>query len=142
MGELTLRVLRNARELINDHDSWTTGANARDERHRDVHPVDPRACKWCLYGAITAAVFNVRENLLGKAVNNHERSLANLETSQAFIEVRHAVALKVNDYEEDEEPDMTSSRLITQFNDNSRHQDVLAVLEQTIEDLEGEGHGG
>ncbi len=34
---------------------WTKGTYAKDANGKDVGPSDPRACRWCLDGAIQAA---------------------------------------------------------------------------------------
>lgn len=147
MSADTLALLLEAREMINDHDSWTVGENARDALHRSVYPGSPEACKWCLYGAIEAAALSLRRNLLGKAVNGSEELACHSKAAAAFVQARHRVALTAAEELGDEwgaeyDGEMPSSRTITTYNDNHRHQDVLALLDEVIENEQGESHGG
>lgn len=48
----TLEILRAARELLSDPTRWCKAAMARTEEGIKVEPDDPRACRWCSYGAI------------------------------------------------------------------------------------------
>ena len=49
------RILREARDLIRDPQSWTQGEYARDGQGRPVLPTANSACRFCAVGAINAA---------------------------------------------------------------------------------------
>jgi hypothetical protein len=40
------------RELLSDESKWTQDANARDKNGVDVPVYSPKACCWCLQGAM------------------------------------------------------------------------------------------
>ena len=49
------RILTKARELISEPDRWVKGAYSLDKNFNHVSRNDPKACKWCLTGAVEAA---------------------------------------------------------------------------------------
>ena len=108
-----LSVLKGARELLSDPERWTRGAFARDRKGGPVTPFNPRACQWCVTGAINAT------SSIGCACANRGAALALWKT-----------LVERGDH----------TRLVAQFNDDpcTAHADVLALLDATIERLEGE----
>ena len=48
----TLTDLAALKELLSDPDRWTQGAMARDIDGYEVRPSNPRACRFCLVGAM------------------------------------------------------------------------------------------
>src|SRR5262245_9445161 len=56
---LVNQVADRARGLIADPRTWTQGAMARTGNHRDCEPTDARAVRFCAYGAIQRAAFDV-----------------------------------------------------------------------------------
>lgn len=40
------------KDLLNSRARWTRGKCARDKHGHGVEPLSPRACRWCLIGAI------------------------------------------------------------------------------------------
>ena len=51
-GRTYKQVLIDAREHISDINRWTQQAYARDEEGNNVRPRDPKACCWCMLGAV------------------------------------------------------------------------------------------
>jgi hypothetical protein len=49
-----LAVLKAARDKIADEINWTQYAAARDSAGMPVKATDPKACRWCMIGALIA----------------------------------------------------------------------------------------
>jgi len=52
---MAIEVLQYARTLLERPDGWTQGVGARDASGEPVSPYDPRACRFCLFGALERA---------------------------------------------------------------------------------------
>lgn len=110
-----LSVLRLAREMIASPERWTKGALARD---RDGYPISIHdslsdgACQWCAIGAIQQACVDMQME-----IDVEIKARGELQTSIPDGMVH-----------------------IDVFNDapNTTHADILALLDETIERLEGE----
>jgi hypothetical protein len=59
---LVHQVADRARSFIADPRTWTQGAMARTGNHRDCEPTDVRAVRFCAYGAIQRAAFDISGN--------------------------------------------------------------------------------
>ncbi len=68
-------ILRAARARIEDPKNWTKNVLARDTRGREVPADDPRACRWCAYGALIAE---------GKSITSDEGHLLRVASRSAF----------------------------------------------------------
>ena len=51
----SLEVLQKMRLILDKPGSWTKGALARDSTQKSIKPQDPKACQFCLYGALAIA---------------------------------------------------------------------------------------
>lgn len=54
-------------ELIDSHEKWCKGLNARDAAGNAVNSDSPEACEWCVWGAICKCYPNYVER--GQAIN-------------------------------------------------------------------------
>lgn len=59
---LERQVLLRAREIIADPKRWTRGAIARDRRSTDCAMSDSNAVRFCAYGALERAAFELRSD--------------------------------------------------------------------------------
>ena len=56
-------IVEGARALVEDENHWCRGALARDGSGRQVDPTDATARRWCAYGALVAAAFELVSDL-------------------------------------------------------------------------------
>jgi len=56
---LTRPIVERARALIADENRWCRSSLAKDELDREVRPTDPLARRWCAYGALVVAAFEL-----------------------------------------------------------------------------------
>jgi hypothetical protein len=96
-----------ARALIENPDSWTRGAYARDLQGKALATTDPIACKFCAAGALYRAT---EYDPMGWT------SKTRLRVDQAHYEV---------------EKDLPHQGIIG-FNDDHDHHEVLAAFDKTI----------
>lgn len=52
MDNIALSVLEGTRELLSNKNRWTAYCSAKDAEGMSVSPNDPKACCWCLMGAL------------------------------------------------------------------------------------------
>ena len=69
---LSQPIIERGRALIADENRWCRGALARDESGRQVDPTDAVARRWCAYGALVAAAFE----LVGDLSQAHDLAVA------------------------------------------------------------------
>ena len=108
-----LEVLHGARDLIADPTHWTQGKFARDKYSHEVDVFDPRADKFCLYGALDRAAATSTDEL--NATGSGRWRAGDLVAQRAH-ELFDTATTTVND-------------------DGSRrecHAKVLKVLDETI----------
>lgn len=55
MNKLTDQ-LQMVDQLLSDESKWCQFTTAMDELDWEVHPTDPKACRWCLIGAMIKVV--------------------------------------------------------------------------------------
>ena len=110
------KLLENARNRIAKRENWTRGYMARTEFGQLVDPIDPKACQWCMMGALGAeAGYNMNESY-GDKLDTHPH-------------YREAVsALK----------EASPTGGTWSFNDMSSHEQVLAVFDKAIANMKGE----
>ncbi len=53
-----LQVLKGALVVLDNEEAWTKGKFARDEDGETCSPISPKACKFCLLGAMRKAANN------------------------------------------------------------------------------------
>lgn len=101
-------VLIGVKELISTPERCTKVVNARDENGVTRSPFDPRACCWCLLGAIR------------KVTNDGDAS----EVREVLVKRIRRVSVEPYLWEE----------AIWMFNDhhNSTHENVLKLLDKAI----------
>lgn len=102
----TLEILQTARSLIADPERWITDYWSENDDGEWVDPTDPRACRWCLRGALFRAA--------GQKITDEER-----ETDAEIFLVR---ALGLQGVED-----------LAYLNDDKGHAAVLAALDKGIE---------
>lgn len=68
------------RDLISNSNNWTQLVNAEDIHGQTVNPLSPKACKWCLMGAIIKAT-SKPENI----VNLFDETLRGFANAQVKI---------------------------------------------------------
>lgn len=56
------QVVEKARETVAIRSRWTRFALARTARSKDCDPIDPRAIRFCAYGALTHAAYQLTNN--------------------------------------------------------------------------------
>lgn len=56
---LSLHVIALAWPLVEDRKTWTTHALGRDARGDSCDPLDAKAVRWCAYGALMKAAFDL-----------------------------------------------------------------------------------
>jgi len=56
-------IMERARSLLADEKHWCRGALARDEGGRQVDPTDAIARRWCAFGALVAAAYELVTDL-------------------------------------------------------------------------------
>lgn len=59
MSSTEIAIIRRAREIISDPESWTSGTYARDDQGQSVDPDHRSACRWCALGAIARAAIEL-----------------------------------------------------------------------------------
>jgi len=57
MSNDSVKVLRRTKSLLRK--GWTQGPEAKSSSGRAVRPESPRACKWCLWGAVLRAQYDL-----------------------------------------------------------------------------------
>jgi hypothetical protein len=100
---LQREILARARRLIGEPRRWTRYAAARDSRGSRCAPNDDRAARYCVYGALLRAAFeltgnNRRAEVLARAAENEIR------------------------------PD----ERISKFNDSHSHRAVLRLIDEAL----------
>ena len=103
MRDHVLVALRAARRLLTPKKRWTQAASARNTRGRSVEPVSKAAACWCLMGAIERVT-------AGPGSQNNTEGMC-------LMAIRDAT------------PNLRS---IVQYNDQSTHAQVLALLDRAI----------
>jgi hypothetical protein len=53
------KIIEDAREIISDSKRWTRNAYARDKNGRPVCPTDPKAVRFCAWGAVLRAAYDL-----------------------------------------------------------------------------------
>lgn len=101
-------VLKKAKALISNPESWTQGAFARDKRGRNVECLSYEACCWCAIGSVLRISDSV-------ACDSHE--------ALSFLNIAAAVLV---DY-------AAERRSAAQFNDLHNHQEVLNLFDTAID---------
>lgn len=99
-------ILIAARKLIADENNWTQGAFARDDSGEEVPEWEPGAVCFCSVGAVSHAY---RNNYQNQPLGSFYRD--------AF----DALAKELKIYS-----------TLADFNDNSTHQEVLALFDKAI----------
>ena len=103
-----LKILKNVREKLYDTDAWIQGTYALDKKGKYIHEQSEEAVCWCLVGAIY--------------------SICGYETSTSkSVEQELQKHLNSDEYHSP-----------TDYNDslNTKHSDVLDLLDTAIENLE------
>ena len=106
-----LHVLSRARELIEDPVNWVQGPYAVDDYGQPVDHDDPEACAWCALGAIWAV----------SDWEGVDYGAANDLLNKLPVVRRHCGIHMLND------------------EDDTTHDDILAVFDDAIELAIGEG---
>lgn len=123
-----LNLLRDVRDTLDDPVFWTQDAAARDERCHTVESTDPKACSWCLGGALeraarTRAASGVPQGRMDLAHSNAQDRLAEAirNTTPWGREESKGVCL-------------LASRWIIRFNDRetTTFEDVAGVIRKAI----------
>lgn len=109
--------LRWARKLIADPACWCQGEYAVDAHGLSCSPAAPWACRWCALGALAA-------------VGVPAAAPASLYR-QAFVCLARALGLTEGGFVE-------CRQAITDFNDGHTHNEVVAMFDRAIAQLEGE----
>lgn len=102
-------ILMRARERIADVTHWTRGASARDSRGNKIEPWSPHACQWCAWGAIRSVTPDL-----------HVAMSVALELSEHVRVISQSPYVYLDDY-----------------NDGHRHDEVIAVFDAVIAQLDG-----
>lgn len=100
-----LAILERADEILADESKWTRGMCARDAGGLWVELSSPRACKWCLFGALerAARAFGLRTTpgSVFDAVYPHtgNRTLGefNDATRTTFSDIKRVLAAAIGD---------------------------------------------
>lgn len=118
--ELTLSVLKDARELLSEPTRWTCGAFARDQCGNWVDVVEPRASCWCLIGAISRTI---------TLKSWEDDRFRHLEKDQIFDRLE-----RLNTFKD------SGAKNIPDFNDGggTEHEHVLMLLDEAVGDIEKE----
>lgn len=113
------------RALIEHPDDWERGAL-----------VSPSGCM-CLLGAIGIATgLFTRESVKDDNVVNAYNNLDQSPTAQALAQLIKAQAECVSDY-----PYARATTIVSTFNDDSVHSDVMELLDTAISNLQGINDG-
>jgi hypothetical protein len=59
MSSTEMAIIRRAREIISEPDSWTQGESARNRSGEGVGAADYAACRWCAWGALYKAAYEM-----------------------------------------------------------------------------------
>ena len=106
--DLTLRAARGMRDLLADPERWCKRAAALDSGGGMAIPESPRACRWCLVGAMWKVIHDLK--------------------SGAYFKLRQALLSRLP----------AGIQALGEFNDNpmTTHRDVLSLLDRVIRELE------
>ena len=106
-------IIACARELISDPKHWTTGPKAKNHRGRRVTPDDPKATKFCAYGAILKTVYELGLQSIDEENKLLERCADSIPPCgglEGFTRLIHT-------------------------NEHAGHSEVLALLDQTLHSM-------
>lgn len=80
-------------ELLDSPEKWCKGANALTSDGMEVSACDPRACRWCLEGALRKCYgsFDLKIQAVRDALNTHYVFEWNDAPERTFEEVRNAL---------------------------------------------------
>ena len=117
--EVKLWALEDIRELISEPTRWTHGAFARSAEGGDVGWDNPDAVKWCLVGAVKKTIYADRR----KPPLNDEIVEGVLDTLHEALDNRIG--------------GRRNPTSLYNFNDATVHADVIRLIDESIEMVEG-----
>ena len=99
-AKTVLQVLEQVQEILRDKRRWTCWAFARDRHSARVDVDSPKACRWCLMGAVGKAAdddFSLYENVAKKLSTHLPHRYA-----EEYIDGFMDAATAVSNYNDDE----------------------------------------
>ncbi len=114
-----LEVLKSARKIIENADNWTQGVLARKADNSNCKVADAEACKFCMVGAVL------------KAADIGEPTLAEPNKYLFYDQLYRRLSQYLGVADADR-------MYLGKFNDESKHEDVLAAFDRAIAALEQE----
>ena len=115
-------ILRAARKTIEREDDWTHGVMARDGGGNPCGSASTEARCWCLVGAVQRATFDL-------SLSPPFRDPVLIRLYDALNREEPSGAWRVGE----KAPVETIQAMLTAFNDNRTHADILALLDRAIE---------
>lgn len=93
------------KNLLSDETKWTRGVLARDEEGNSVNPSHPKACQWCLMGAI-------RKTKAGPTAVQSLVDILGREQHRQYL--------------------ISDAEVLSHFNDSSHYHEVIELLSAAI----------
>jgi hypothetical protein len=123
-------LLARARALIERPERWTQGAMARGAGGEAVAATSPRACRWCAYGALWHASWQLEHEAGGAYGRVCRRA-----EQHATMALAHAVP---PDMDPDARP--RDYEAVVEYNDTvtTTHADILALYERALAYLDAQ----